>query len=75
MFGLAGNDKIYGLDGNDFINGGLGKDQLTGGKGKDTFAYDTALRKGGFDQITDFSSADDTLQFNLSALKSFKIKA
>ena len=69
--GDAGNDKIYGLGGDDIINGGLGKDQLTGGAGKDIFVFDAALRKGGFDQVTDFNSADDTLQFNLSALKSF----
>jgi serralysin len=73
--GIAGNDKIYSLGGDDIINGGLGKDQLTGGKGKDTFVFDAALRKGGFDQVTDFNAADDTLQFNLSALKSFNIKA
>ena len=72
--GDAGNDKIYGLGGDDIINGGLGKDQLTGGAGKDIFVFDAALRKGGFDQVTDFNSADDTLQFNLSALKSFNIK-
>ena len=72
--GDAGNDKIYGLGGDDIINGGLGKDQLTGGAGKDIFVFDAALRKGGFDQVTDFNSADDTLQFNLSALKSFNVK-
>ncbi|KAB0268231.1 hypothetical protein [Microvirga brassicacearum] len=73
--GAAGNDKVYGLSGDDILNGGLGKDHLTGGAGKDLFVFDTALRKGGFDMVTDFSSADDTLQFNLSALKSFKVKA
>jgi serralysin len=73
--GDAGNDKIYGFGGDDIINGGLGKDQLNGGAGKDIFVFDAALRKGGFDHVTDFNSADDTLQFNLSALKSFKIKA
>jgi Ca2+-binding RTX toxin-like protein len=73
--GGAGNDKIFGLGGDDIINGGLGKDHLTGGAGRDTFMFDSALRKGGFDMVTDFNSADDTLQFNLSALKSLKIKA
>lgn len=73
--GDAGNDKISGLGGDDIINGGLGKDHLTGGAGRDTFMFDSALRKGGFDMVTDFNSADDTLQFDLSALKSFKIKA
>ncbi|WP_112663613.1 calcium-binding protein [Microvirga flavescens] len=72
--GLAGNDKIDGKGGDDVINGGLGKDILTGGAGKDTFVFDTPVKKGHFDHIKDFNSADDTLQFNLSALKSFKVK-
>lgn len=73
--GLAGNDKLYGNAGNDKLNGGLGKDVLYGGQGKDTFIFDTPIKKGQFDQVADFNSADDTLQFKLSALKSFKIKA
>ena len=48
---------------------------LTGGAGKDTFVFDTPVKKGHFDHVTDFNSADDTLQFNLAALKSIKVKA
>lgn len=72
--GTSGNDRIVGTAGNDVLNGGAGKDILTGGTGKDTFVFDTPIKKGKFDQITDFNSADDTLQFSLSALKSFKLK-
>jgi hypothetical protein len=72
--GLAGNDKIYGLGGNDTINGGLGKDMLYGGDGQDTFVFDTAVKKGHFDQIMDFKPSDDTIQISLAALKAFKVK-
>lgn len=74
LVGGAGNDKIYGLGGDDFINGGTGKDMLYGGAGKDTFVFDTAVKKGHFDHVVDFKSVDDTLQFNLTALKSLKVK-
>lgn len=67
--GRAGNDKVYGRGGNDLINGGSGKDILYGGAGPDSFVFDTALKKGHFDQVMDFVSADDTLQISLSALK------
>lgn len=73
--GWSGNDVISGLRGDDVINGGLGKDILYGGAGKDIFVFDTPLKKGQFDQVRDFNVADDTLQFSLSAFKSFKVKA
>ena len=74
LMGGAGNDKISGLGGDDVINGGVGKDILYGGTGKDTFVFDTPVKKGHFDHVADFASADDTFQFNLAALKSFKVK-
>ncbi len=74
IHGGAGNDKIDGGAGDDLINGGAGKDILTGGAGMDTFVFDTPVKKGHFDQITDFKSADDTIQISLAALKSFKVK-
>jgi serralysin len=74
IYGGKGNDKIKGLGGDDLINGGAGKDILTGGAGKDTFVFDTPVKKGQFDQITDFKSSDDTIQISLSALKAFKVK-
>lgn len=69
--GLGGNDKIYGLDGDDVLNGGTGKDVLYGGGGKDTFVFDTAVKKGQFDQVMDFDAINDTLQFKLSALTGY----
>ncbi|QFU16623.1 cadherin domain-containing protein [Microvirga thermotolerans] len=74
LYGAAGNDKLYGLGGDDVLNGGAGKDMLYGGAGKDTFLFDSPVKKGQFDQVMDFNSADDTLQFSLSAIRSFKIK-
>lgn len=75
IIGGAGNDKIYGLSADDVLNGQTGKDILYGGAGKDLFVFDTPIRKGQFDQVMDFKSADDTLQLSLAAIKPFKIKA
>jgi hypothetical protein len=72
--GLDGNDTIYGRAGNDTINGGSGKDKLYGEAGQDTFVFDTAVKKGHFDQIMDFKPSDDTIQISLAALKAFKVK-
>lgn len=74
LSGLSGNDTIFGLAGNDTINGGAGKDKLYGGEGQDTFVFDTAVKKGHFDQIMDFKASDDTIQISLAALKAFKVK-
>lgn len=72
--GFAGNDKLYGMGGDDMLIGGTGKDVLYGGAGKDTFVFDNPIKKGHFDQVVDFNSADDTIQISLSALKAFKVK-
>lgn len=72
--GFGGNDKLYGFGGDDMLIGGTGKDMLYGGAGKDTFVFDNLIKKGHFDQIKDFNSADDTIQISLSALKSFRVK-
>jgi hypothetical protein len=72
--GGAGNDWIWGLGGDDVINGGAGKDILYGGAGADTFVFDSPFKKGHFDQIRDFKSGEDKIQFDLDALKSFKVK-
>lgn len=72
--GLSGNDWIFGNGGDDVINGGRGKDFLYGGAGKDTFVFDTSVKRGEFDQVRDFNPADDTIQLNLSSLKTFKVK-
>jgi serralysin len=61
--GLSGNDKLIGGTGNDTLNGGLGNDVLTGDKGKDIFQLANALStSNNIDRITDFVSADDTIQ-------------
>lgn len=72
--GFSGNDKISGLGGDDVLIGGYGKDMMWGGAGKDTFVFDNPVKKGHFDHIADFNSADDTIQISLSALQSFKVK-
>jgi serralysin len=75
LYGLAGDDKLYGLAGNDTLNGGAGKDILSGGDGADTFVFDNPFKKGHFDHINDFKSGQDKIQFDLDALKGFKVKA
>ncbi len=58
----AGNDTVNGGAGNDVIYGGDGNDSLTGGSGADLFVFNTALRSGNIDRITDFSHVDDTVR-------------
>jgi serralysin len=74
LLGGAGKDSLYAGDGDDVLIGGLSKDKLYGGSGQDTFVFDTAVRKGQFDQIYDFKPSDDTIQISLAALKAFKVK-
>jgi VCBS repeat-containing protein len=68
-----GNDYLYGLGGNDTLTGGLGADTMSGGAGADTFVINTGHSRAilggsgnagtisGFDRITDFDIAADTL--------------
>jgi Ca2+-binding RTX toxin-like protein len=56
----GGDDNLNGRDGNDTLVGGFGRDTLTGGSGSDTFIFNYA--EEGIDRITDFSSANDTIQ-------------
>jgi Ca2+-binding RTX toxin-like protein len=60
LFGGSGNDTLDGGAGDDVLTGGIGKDVLTGGTGKDSL-YLTDTRTGGYDTITDFTVADDTI--------------
>ena len=55
--GRGGDDKISGGDGDDTLIGGSGNDILTGGNDNDTFMI------SGRDTITDFTPADDKLDF------------
>lgn len=69
IFGDEGNDEILGGSGNDILLGGAGNDELTGhsgidaltgGAGSDTFFF---LSGSGSDIITDFTDAEDILNF------------
>ncbi|MFC5358798.1 FG-GAP-like repeat-containing protein, partial [Azospirillum himalayense] len=58
----AGDDVLEGYSGDDKIVGGAGNDTLTGGSGKDVFVIEGIGELGANgDIITDFSTADDTL--------------
>jgi Ca2+-binding RTX toxin-like protein len=81
LLGLAGADFISGGSGNDTIDGGASAttgDHLTGGAGRDTFVFATRTEAKGvdagvqtttrlMDHITDFTVADDFIQFGLGA--------
>ena len=64
----AGNDLIDGGSGDDNITGGSGLDNITAGTGSDTIVFTEVSDSSGtsFDTITDWVSADDTLQIALS---------
>lgn len=63
--GMLGDDAIDGGNGNDLIVGGGGNDTLTGGAGADTFFFETAANAAtNVDDITDFTSGSDILQFS-----------
>ena len=60
--GRGGGDTILGRGGRDVILGGLGNDSLNGGALADVFVFNTALNAtSNKDNITDFTSADDTI--------------
>jgi Ca2+-binding RTX toxin-like protein len=62
LYGRGGDDWLYGGGGGDALYGGAGDDTLTGGAGLDTFVFDpVTVAVGGVDLITDFNSADDTI--------------
>lgn len=73
LVGTAGRNRLIGGQGNDLINGKAGKDVLTGGRGKDIFIFDTKIKKGQYDQITDFNVKDDTIAISLFSVKSLKL--
>ena len=75
LLGGAGLDTIIGGNGNDTITGGLGADSMTGSAGSDVFFYgggidasatQTGITEATADIITDFTSADDTIQTGLA---------
>lgn len=80
--GRGGDDILNGGDGNDTLSGGWGADTLTGGGGADLFVLTGSVPSGldpfyrssplaDRDTITDFTSGQDRLQFDLAALQWF----
>src|SRR5207244_429753 len=77
--GSSGIDTITGGSGNDTITGGAGADTMTGGGGADTFVIATGANAvtiagsgnagtiTGYDVITDFTTASDTLDLQGTA--------
>ncbi|KRB29144.1 MULTISPECIES: calcium-binding protein [Mesorhizobium] len=66
---LTGNEfsqTIEGNAGNNVINGGGGRDVLTGHGGKDVFVFNSALKAGNVDKITDFNAYQDKIQLDHS---------
>ena len=64
--GGEGNDLINGGAGNDSLQGGEGADTLTGGTESDVFYYlvDYYSPPAGYDTITDFQTAFDTIDLS-----------
>ncbi|ODP36470.1 right-handed parallel beta-helix repeat-containing protein [Sphingomonas turrisvirgatae] len=54
--GGEGDDWLFGGDGDDTLEGGVGNDVMSGGAGKDMFLF-RPTDLGGYDKITDFSTA------------------
>jgi Ca2+-binding RTX toxin-like protein len=63
--GGSGDDKLKGGSGNDELDGGSGDDKLHGGAGFDTFKFE---RFDGNDTIKDFTSGEDTIEFDIDGL-------
>ncbi|WP_297324089.1 calcium-binding protein [Nitrosomonas sp.] len=57
------NNQLNGGAGNDILNGGTGTNTLTGGANADIFRFTTINHT---DTITDYSVAEDTIQFENS---------
>lgn len=60
LIGGGGADTLEGGGGRDILIGGGGNDVLTGGRHADTFVFGGRI---GRDEVTDFTSGLDTLQF------------
>jgi Ca2+-binding RTX toxin-like protein len=62
-------DTLNGGAGNDSLDGGQKKGTLTGGPGLDSFVFNTAVKKGNKQTITDFTPADDTIVLDACKFK------
>jgi CARDB protein/hemolysin type calcium-binding protein len=63
--GTSGNNIVMGFGGNDTLYGGAGADILMGGDGNDHFVF--KAKTDGMDQILDFTSGNDVLDFAAKA--------
>ncbi|WP_323798270.1 DUF4347 domain-containing protein [Nisaea sp.] len=61
LYGGQGADYLAGDSGADLLIGNAGDDTLVGGDGADTFLFTAG---GGNDQVNDFQSGTDSLQFD-----------
>lgn len=73
LVGNGSRNILYSYSGNDILDGGAGNDVLRGGAGEDTFVFSTTLGAGNVDSITDFNSADDTIQLDSSVFSGLDI--
>lgn len=66
LFGGDGADRLIGGNGADTLNGGVGADVLSGGDGADVFVFAEGDADG-LDQIFDFQTGEDQLDFELGS--------
>ena len=66
--GGEGDDLMTGGSGKDYLRGGEGTDRMSGGDGADEFFFadsgDTGLSRDSIDWIEDFTSGEDTIDFD-----------
>ncbi|UCI32271.1 M10 family metallopeptidase C-terminal domain-containing protein [Mesorhizobium sp. B4-1-4] len=75
---LTGNEfsqTIQGNAGNNVINGGGGQDVLTGNGGKDVFVFNSALKTGNIDKITDFNVTQDKIHLDHTVFAGLQVGA
>ena len=75
LFGGEGNDTLWAQDHKDVLDGGSGDDililhsgaaSMTGGAGSDVFVFDRKPDGAEIAVITDFSTAEDTINFDFA---------
>lgn len=68
LSGRDGADILQGRGGSDLLTGGDGSDVLTGGSGRDVFDFTGYEEDWRVDTVTDFTSGQDKLRFDLADL-------